>query len=101
LQNLANLKKASREKRDQVDTTIGSTSINNEGYREKLEFDGTSQNTQNEAMMSKSVDSSKNDCDVMQTFETERTNKPNVAFNQFNTFHVPNPTYKNNIERYW
>lgn len=84
MQNLDKLKKASREKRDVINTTIGSTSIN----------------TQNEALMSKSVDSSKNDRKIMQTFETERTNKPNVAFNQFNTFHVPNLTYTNNIERY-
>ena len=68
-----------------INTTVGSTSIN----------------TQNEALMSKSVDSSKNDRKIMQTFETERTNKPNVPFNQFNTFHVPNPIYTNNIERYW
>lgn len=80
---MSQLKKVSREKQDIVNTTIGSTSIN----------------TQNEAMISKSVDSSKNERNTIQTFETERKVKPKAVFNQFHTFHASNPTYTNNIEK--
>ena len=79
MQNLTHLKKASREKRDIVNTTMGSTSIH----------------TQNEALLSKSVDSSTNDRKINQNFETER--QPNVIFNQFKTF--TGGTYTNNLEK--
>ena len=49
--------------------------------------------------MSKSVDSSNNDRNIIQNFETERANKQSFCYNQFKTFYAPNPTYTNNIER--
>ncbi len=82
LQNLKKIK-GSREKRDFVHTTIGSTS----------------NNAHNEALISKSVDSSKNDKARNQNFETERISKQGFNYNQFKTFYVANPTYTNNIEK--
>ena len=81
--NNSKLKKPSREKQDFINMTLGSIS----------------NNTQNEALISKSVDSSKNDRHTIQTFETERMNQPIMGFNQFHTFNGSNPIYTNNIER--
>jgi len=83
LQNMTKLKQLYREKKDIINMTMGSASIQ----------------TQNEALISKSVDSSNNDRNVIQNFETERMNNPNVIFNQFKTFSGNTHTYTNNLER--
>jgi hypothetical protein len=83
LQNMTKLKQLYREKKDIVNMTMGSASIH----------------TQNEALISKSVDSSNNDRNIAHNFETERMNNPNVIFNQFKTFSGTSHTYTNNLER--
>ena len=80
IHNITKLKKASREKREIVNTTMVANA-----------------NHHNDALLSKSVDSKKHEKNRIKKFETERKKKGCIK--EITRFSTSNHTYTNNIEK--